>query len=621
MCKLARLALSALVLLATGAFLLPLVASATTWNPPYDLGGGGTKPSVAVDSAGGLHYVWWEPTAKVIQYTFCTGPAESDCGRVETLPNNGAASYYPNIAIDPADRPNVVWESRDGSSYSIFWAQRENGQWSAAKKISREPYSELPDIAIGSQGIVHVVYQSKQDNTGYVYYVESDDGFATLRSTELEAAPSDLPIPAAADTSEAVANPEGGQLTNGLFPRVATDASDRAHIVWNAPSPYGVYYSIQQATGDFASKLTVSTGHKDQSADVTVSPGGAVGILWGTYDNFNAAFAEYDDGRRDLRQYDVDGGIAQSLWPRVDADCSGLFHFVFQGKVTTDGNWNVYHRTYDAATNTFGKRETIASTGGQEQTPDIAVAEVGAVAFTDTSRATARGSTALLDVNCGGAPTATATATLTGTPTATNTIPAGATPTHTFTPTDTPTNTPTATDTEPAPPTSTQTPTDTATATDQPTAAPSPTATDHSPGGAEHIPATDPRITYTGEWKEYHTRAASDKSYMRCGGKKKCASDWSASITFTGGRRVQWETIYANTYGKARVLLDGELYEQVDLCKMRPRSSNPKFATRTYVLTGDANTAHTLQIVAFGRSDCSDYRSAFVGVDGFNVLR
>ncbi len=603
-----RILLAALVVVAASAFLLPLTVSAASWNAPYKLGTGGTKPSVAIDDTGALHYVWWDADKKVIQYAACAGLDKNSCGATETLPNNGGDSYYPNIAIDPQGRPNVVWESRDGGSYSVFWSRRENGNWAAIKKISSEPYSELPDIAIGPQGIIHVVYQSKQNSTGFVFYAESDDGFTTLNKSELSQHVSDAPIETAAESNAMEFAAEGTQLSNGLYPRLTVDANDRAHVVWNAPSPYGIYYRIQNATGGFDKAIKVSSGHKDQTPDIVYSPNGSTGILWGTYDNFNAAFAEYVNGQQDLLKYDVDGGLEQSLWPRVAADCNGLFYFAFQGKTTAAGNWDIFARTYNATNNKFGKRVTIGNTGAQEQTPAIAVTNVGAIVYANTGSSSTMGATSNLGITCGSGPTNTPTAT-----TETSATPTF-TPTNTDVPNATATNTPTPTNTDVA----TATPTATEVATETPTA----TATNTSTSGTEHIPADDPRIVYSGTWTGYKYKKATDQQYTRCGGAKKCKKNWSAELSFTGGAQVQWETAYAQTYGKAQVYLDGKLFERVNLCKPNRNSAIPKFGVRTYILFGDANTPHTIKIEALGtHAKCSPYDSNYVAVDGFNIVR
>lgn len=561
------------------------------WNPPYTLGNAGIKPAVAIDSQNRIHYAWWDINTKVIRYTFCTALTADSCAPVETLPNNGQDSFYPSIAIDPQDRPHVVWESKDAGSYSVFWSRRENGQWTAIKKISREPYSELPDIDIGLQGIIHVTYQSKQNNTGYVYYVTSNDGFTSLRSVRLAEELSDRPLDVAAEMlpEEGVT---GQQLANGLYPRVAADADDRAHVVWNAPSPYGIYYAVQQPSGDFGAKITVSTGHKDQTPDIAIAPNGTAVIVWGAYDNFNVALAEFHQGTLEFRKYDVDGGIAQSLWPRAAVDCSGTFHFVFQGKVTSDESWHIYHRTYDANSNGFAKRKTIADTGAQEQTPVIAATDIAAVIYINTTQAVANGSTNALGITCGSGTTPTPTPTTPSTLTVT--------PTFTATPPLTTTVTPTTTAAT-ATPTTTDTP--------SPTATPTATATSVK----EHIPNNDSRIVYRGKWSKANHAQASDGNYRICAGQ--CKKGTAAQI-WVRGSAVEWETAYARTYGLARVVLDGQAIEVVDLCQGNKKSNKPKFAVRSYPIPNDG-LLHLFEITALGNTECG---SEYVVVDGFNIV-
>lgn len=137
----------------------------------------------------------------------------------------------------------------------------------------------------------------------------------------------------------------------------------------------------------------------------------------------------------------------------------------------------------------------------------------------------------------------------------------------------------------------------------------------------EHVPNDDARIVYTKTWKTVNAIKATDGNLARCENSGGCKKNSSAEFTFAGGTRLEWETAYANTYGKADVYLDGRAFEVVDFCKLNPNSSKPKFSKRTYVLSGDATTAHSIKIVAIGHSGCSDANKDFVAVDGFNVLR
>lgn len=137
----------------------------------------------------------------------------------------------------------------------------------------------------------------------------------------------------------------------------------------------------------------------------------------------------------------------------------------------------------------------------------------------------------------------------------------------------------------------------------------------------EHVPNDDARIIYTKPWKKVDASQATDGNLARCGNSDGCKKNSSAEFVFEGGTRLEWETVYANNYGKADVYLDGRAYEVIDFCKLNPKSSKPKFGVRTYVLRGDATTRHSIKIVATGHSGCSDANKDFVAVDGFNVLR
>lgn len=151
---------------------------------------------------------------------------------------------------------------------------------------------------------------------------------------------------------------------------------------------------------------------------------------------------------------------------------------------------------------------------------------------------------------------------------------------------------------------------------------PTPTPTLTPPSGNEHIANDDPRIAYTGPWTLLSDAHATEGDYLRCSGLPKCTSEWSADLTFVGGTRIEWETAAAKSFGRAQVRVDGQLFEQIDFCKLNPNSALLKFIKRTYILSGDANTPHELKITAMGdHSSCSPQDLNYVVVDGFNIVR
>lgn len=567
-----RIIILILILLGSSVLLFPLTLSAASWSPPFALGGGNIKPAVAVDAQGVQHYVWWTNDGG-IQYSRCTGLGGNGCSAPVNLPTNGP-SYYPSIAIDPRGRPNVVFETKNNGAtrYDVWWTRRQGNGWSTPQKISSEPYAELPDIAIGPGGVIHVIYQSKQGDTGYVYYTRSTDGFNFDRAVELDAAPSDAPLTDFGALAEQglILEPEGSRLSNGLYPRIAADANDDAHAVWNAPSPYGIKYRYQ-TNGNWNATINVASGQKDQTPDVAVAPDGAVGIIWGTYDDFNAAFAEYNNGDPDQKIDDVDGGLAQSLWPKIEADCTGIFHFAFQGSVNANSQWNIYYRSYDPATDTFTKRQTIAQISAQEQTPAISATHIAAIVYNNSTNSIIDAATADLGISCGPVPTPTTTATPTDTPT----------PDPNVTPTMTPT-----------------------------------------PGGEIWIPNASNQIQYRKSWKKYKDDKATDNNYHRCEKDGVCEKFSAAKIIVPDGyTQVEWYTAKSSTYGIAKVWINDELFETKDMCQGN-NGVAPKFVKFKYTIPprGDGQP-RTFEIGAPSRhSSCSPYNSNFVVVDGFKLL-
>lgn len=574
-------------ILATSAFLLPMMVSAASWSNPFALGGGGTKPSVAIDASGYQHYVWWTSTGN-IQYSRCTSQGGKGCSSPENLPASGA-SYYPSIAIDPQGRPNVVFETKvsDGKGYAIYWTRKQGSSWSNPQRLGTEPYSELPDIAIGPGGVIHVIYQSKQDKTGYVYYTKSSGGFEFQAAQELGTEQSDAPIAEFGKLAEKGKAPEaveGSQLSNGLYPRIAADQNDNAHVVWNLPSPYGIKYRYQ-TNGNFGASITVANGsQKDQTPDITVAPNGSVGIVWSTYDDFNAAFAEYKNGNKETSVNDIDDGLAQSLWPKISSDCKGTFHFAFQGSPTTDSAWNIYHRTYDPASNSLTGRETIANIAASEQTPSIDTTNIAAIVYANTTNGIIDAATSNLGITCSDE-----------TPTSTEI------PTQTNTPDPNATSTPT--------PTATNTPGDVITI-----------ANNTKCSGADA--AEQGCVHYRKTWKKYSDNKATDGNYSRCDKDGVCPKSSAAKVIVPDGyTQVKWYTAKALSYGYAKVWINDVLVDTIDLCK-GSSGLTPKFINFTYTVPARTDgQPRSFEIGAPSKhSSCSPYNSSFVAIDSFRIL-
>jgi hypothetical protein len=546
-----------------GALLLPLTASATTWSPPFALGTGLVKwPNVAIDSLGNIHYAWTSASTTIL-YSKCDINNQCSISQ-QQVPDNGLGSYYPGIAVDLSNNPNVVWESRlSGGGYAVFFSKWNGSKWTPYKQISSEPYGEIPNIAIGPDGTISVVYQSTQQVA--VYYTSSTDGGSTWKKPQMLVQGSlQSPIPVPPNTADPAAPPPGGpapngnQLAPGLYPRLAVNSAGQVYVTYQ--NNQTVYYMHTNNNGGWSSPILVSTGHKDQTPDIALTADGKVGIVWGKYDTYQTSVAEFVNDQEVFQQDGV-GSLFYSLWPRVSADCADNFQIAYQGEPQLGANWTIYHQKWNTVKNTLGAVETISQLpSASNQTPAIASTGIAAILWINSTNQIADASTADLGLTCGGG---------------------GNTPT--------------------------------------PTLSPTPTV----PSEVTHIPDKSSSIVYggTGPWEKDLDSNATDGSYHRCGTQDVGCSPSTAKLNFTG-YKVKWETAYAWSYGIAKVKIDGVLVDTVDLCAPNQGNYTPQFATRTYQVSGDPNAQHTIKIKATGtHSSCSIDVSNYVVVDGFDVYQ
>lgn len=352
--------------------------------------------------------------------------------------------------------------------------------------------------------------------------------------------------------------PEAEQIANGRNARVDVDSQNHAHVVWNVGArPFGIKYSYQDNTNNFVAPKTIAKRNKDQAPDLSIDR---------ETDWVGVVWETRENDRAAFAL--IENGAVIFRKKNVE----GGFDTVRHPRIAVDcgGKFQIafQRQKNDRSDWNIYYREFDSSNNTfsnplrvTDSQRDDAQPALAATTFGALTFMTGRGGT--IKVARGEL----------------NTLCHGA-------PTPTPTYTPTV-------PTS----------------------------GWQHIPNTDSQIVYSNSWKTIAHNKASDGDYARCEKDGKCRSGASAKLEFAGGTRIEWETAYANPFGKVDVYIDGKPFERIDLCGMNPNSSKPKFAVRTYILSGDASTAHSIEIKFIGHSRCSDARKDYVAIDGFNILR
>ena len=192
-----------------------------TWNAGYS-----THPTIAVNSAGHIHLVWFDnsPGNYEIYYRKSTDGGAT-WSASQRLTSTSGSSEFPVIAVDSAGHIHLVWSDNSLGNYEIYYRKSTNGgaTWSASKRLTwTAGISTCPAIAGYSSDYLHVVWQDNMLGNDEIYYKMSTDGGATWSANKRLT------------------------WTSGasMDPAIAVDPSDNLHVVWidSTPGNLEIYY-------------------------------------------------------------------------------------------------------------------------------------------------------------------------------------------------------------------------------------------------------------------------------------------------------------------------------------------------------------------------------------------
>jgi len=181
------------------AFVSEESAPAPVWSEPANLvddEGMLFTPQLVVDPASGLHAFWTsEPASNVgspdeslfdgVTYSYWNGEGWSNPAEILS---GERISGSPAFAMGEDGRLKAVWSSGNGQ---IWFSQVDagraavNGEWSEpmALPIPRQA-GNYPDLAVGRDGVVYVVYAVPRNEERGIYLTRSADGGSTWSSPQ-----------------------------------------------------------------------------------------------------------------------------------------------------------------------------------------------------------------------------------------------------------------------------------------------------------------------------------------------------------------------------------------------------------------------------------------------------
>ncbi|MDT8305214.1 MAG: hypothetical protein RRC07_04710 [Anaerolineae bacterium] len=207
--------------------------------------------------------------------------ANRSWSNAQPIYSGGTSQRYVTFAFDNASMAHAVWLERE----DVYYAAR-SGWPTTARKLSTvsETLVDPPAIAIGANGVIHVVW-AQGVNSQTVFYTFSADGGANWSSPD--------PLTPAADDT--------------YSPAVAATDDGSVHVVWGKatldppPSRYELYYAkgTAQGTGyNWTTALNISADRTTAVRPALMASGNALHLAFASYAFEDERFIHYAHYRR-----------------------------------------------------------------------------------------------------------------------------------------------------------------------------------------------------------------------------------------------------------------------------------------------------------------------------------
>ena len=285
--------------------------------------------------------------------------AQADWSANKRLTWTSGASERPAIAIGSSGVIHVVWHDGSVGNYEIYYRKslNEGATWSTTQRLTWTAGDSLaPRIAIDSNGAIHVVWYDDTPGMSEVYYRGSTDGGATWNTVKRITWTS----------------------SESYVPAIAIDPNDVIHVVWYdyTPGDPEIYYTKSEDSGSTwraARRLTWTSGYSRVPA-MAAQSAKDLHLLWSNDASGNEEI---------YYRKSADGGETWSAPKRLTWTSGGSY----EAAMTIDASGNIcavwydytpgfsdlYSRTSTDGGTNWGPVKRITYTGGSTYGPAIAL--------------------------------------------------------------------------------------------------------------------------------------------------------------------------------------------------------------------------------------------------------
>ncbi|MFZ1397552.1 MAG: sialidase family protein [Candidatus Promineifilaceae bacterium] len=230
------------------------IESVSNWENAMALTGanantpnGAQRPVISVAPNGNLIIVYLKQLSGNDLDTDPFYRKSTDGGKTWTVPariySSIASSRQVDVVFDNSNRAHAVWTENNNQ----LWYARDD-VW--ASNGAKQPFAsaqiliESPQLAVGPNGALHLVWFRANINDENILYSSSTNGGANW------------------STPKDISNPTGASLGASQSPAIAIDSSNRVHVVWEEQvggTQYQINYSRRETNGVWSTPVGIST--------------------------------------------------------------------------------------------------------------------------------------------------------------------------------------------------------------------------------------------------------------------------------------------------------------------------------------------------------------------------
>ncbi len=198
-----------------------------------------SSPATASDTSGNVWVVWHAgAVGRRDVYASKRAPGDEDFGAPLQLTTDAADQSRPDIAIGADNRIYVVWQDNRQGHWDVYFRTSADGvNWSAETRLTDSDDNQTaPVIAVDEASDCHVAWQDDTAGQQDIYVASSSDAFATATVAQLTFDAADQTQP------DIVVNASGTVYV------VWTDARNGTDDIYGAASTDGLWINVPLVT-------------------------------------------------------------------------------------------------------------------------------------------------------------------------------------------------------------------------------------------------------------------------------------------------------------------------------------------------------------------------------------